>query len=407
MTAEWTSHEQTNSSRRMPRLRRVAFGVTVPSTAQAFLRGQLCWLVAHSWEVHVLVGEAGLGEFAQREGVTKVHVIAADRRPSLRDPVTLLQSWRLLRRIRPSATVMGTPKMGVVGTVAAWMARVPVRIYLVHGHRSEGLVGARRMVMVTLEKVACACATHVVAVSPSLRAVMAREGIAPMAKVTVMGSGSANGVDTRRFTPPTAYEKLSIRRELGLPEVATVLAFVGRLTKDKGIQDLPRIWQDVSSRRTDAWLVIAGTSELTGSEDEAAWNKLRSAPRVLYVGQMADVERIFRASDLLLLLSRREGLGMVALEAASCAVPAVALAATGVVDAVVHGETGVLVPMGATERAEVTQAVTRLMTDVGTRLRMGSQARQRVVAEFQETKVWQHWTTLLESAVAAAERTNT
>src|SRR5260370_15793121 len=88
---------------------------------------------------------------------------------ALRDFVSLVRIWRLLRRLRPTIWNAGTPKAGVLVMRAAWLARVPCRIYTLRGLRVETARGLKRMILFTSERIACACAHRVICVSPSLR----------------------------------------------------------------------------------------------------------------------------------------------------------------------------------------------------------------------------------------------
>jgi glycosyltransferase EpsE len=376
--------------RRRPR---VLYGVTAAVTARAFLPGQLSYLGEQGWEVHLVCGEPGLDNFAATEGIAGNHVVPATRDPSAGDLRTLVGLWRVFRRVRPDVVVVGTPKVGVLGSLAAAAARAPRRIYLLHGYRAEGLTGGRRRLMRALETIACAAATDVVAVSPSLAARLTAESVVPAAKVRVLGAGSANGVDLHRFSRPTETGRSQARRTWGLPDDAHVVASVGRLTRDKGLQTLPSLWGSVSARDPLAWLLVAGHPEPADAADHAALEALAALPRVRLLGQVGDVERVYAAADVLLLLSRREGLGMVALEAAACGVPTVAYAVTGVRDAVLHGRTGNLAPDGDVMGVEA--ALLELLTYPSEARRLGSSGAERVAREFDRERVWQEWAALI------------
>jgi glycosyltransferase involved in cell wall biosynthesis len=380
--------------------RRVLYGVTAPVTAQSFLRGQLSSLASHGWDVHLVCGEQGAEDFARSEDIGEaVHVVRATRDPSLRDPITLFRLFRLMQCLRPAITVMGTPKMGVLGTLAAWAARVPRRIYLVHGYRAQGLTGPKRRIMVWLERLGCAAATEVIAVSPSLRTLLIAERVVVDSKVSVLGAGSANGVDTDRFRPASAAERAQLRKDFQIPAAAAVVCSVGRLTRDKGLPDLLGVWRDVREEHADSWLLVAGAPEPVDEDDREALAALEREPHVRLLGRTANVQDVFRASDINLLLSRREGLGMVALEAAACGVPTVGLAVTGVVDAVVHGETGVL--MDSQDLSAIASGVRTYLLNEDVRRSHATAARSRVDSAFRSETVHDSWCRLLSADAGA------
>ncbi len=378
--------------------RRILFGVTAHVTAYAFLVGQLRHFADQGWDVHLVVGSKDdrLVEFATREGVT-FHVVPASREPRISDVCLLLDLARLMRRLSPDAIVMGTPKMGVFGTLAGALARVSVRVYLMHGLRWQGLVGIKRRVVRALDRVACAAATDVVAVSRSVEAELVRSRLASQGKTSLLGSGSANGVDLARFSVPSSHQRQIIRRDWGIPEHARVVAFIGRLTRDKGLTDLPRLWAEASTRQPDAWLLVVGEEEISDAQDQAAIQQLRGQERTVLLGHLDAVEGAFQAADLHVMLSRREGLGMVALEAAACGVPTVAFEATGVVDAVVDGVTGTIVPRG--DISTMASDVCDLLEDDEHRHLLGRQARSRTKQEFDSLDVWGRWSSFVADRV--------
>ncbi|QIK64957.1 glycosyltransferase family 4 protein [Nocardioides sp. HDW12B] len=365
---------------------RILYGVTAATTARAFLRGQLRYFSDMGWDVRLVCGEGGLEDFAKSEGVSRTYVAPMEREPSRRDPMALLGLWRVVRRCRPKVTVFGTPKMGVLGSIAAFACRVPVRIYVVHGFRAEGLSGPRAFVLRALERVACRMSTSVVSVSPSLRALLVDEGVVSPRKAVVLGAGSANGVDLHRFQPVGEDLRVLIRNELGIPADACVLSFVGRLSGDKGVAELAALWRRLLPDLDNAWLVLAGTHEPSGPDEARTIEHLLRSERVRDVGFTDEVEKIYQASDLMILLSKREGLGMVALEAAACAVPTIGWVATGVVDAVRHGDTGVLIEPG--DQVALQAATRNLLNSIEERHRLGLRGRERVEREFSERDVW-------------------
>lgn len=375
--------------------RRVLFGVTAGVTARAFLRGQLSYLGEQGWDVQLVYGDSGLAEFARAEGISGLHEINASRNPSLRDPLTVVRLWRLMRLVRPEVVVMGTPKMGVLGILASKAAGVPERVYLLHGYRAEGLRGVLQWILQSMERAACSSATHVVAVSHGVVEKLEQDAIVPSGVIKVLGSGSANGVDLARFQPPTKSEVTAARLMTGVPEDARVLAFVGRLTGDKGLTILPSIWASLAERHPNAWLLVAGSPELSGEADAKRYRELAALPRVRFLGHVDRVESVYHASDALLLLSRREGLPTVVLEAAACEVPTVAWRVTGLSDAVVEGETGLLCP--PFDAWYFTDSVSRLLADDATRTRLGERAAARIREEFDQSVVWSRWAGFLES----------
>lgn len=356
------------TDRRAPR---IVLGVT-SSQSLKLLEGFPEHLAGRGWEVHVVSSD---GATSVCSGVTH-HSLNMRREPSpLHDARSMLAWVALLRRLHPDAVVVGTPKAGLLGMVAAFLLRVPVRIYLLHGLRLETETGAKRKVLLTLEKVAARCATVVQAVSPSLRGEAIRHGIADAGHVVVLGSGSSNGVTIREVLP-----REPVRNSLRV-------GFVGRLTEDKGVEVLLRAVVRLRREGSAATLRLVG-----GVESPAYLERLRaiagpdSAEWMELTGHVHDPTPHYASMDVLCLPTRREGFGNVILEAAVQEVPAIASRVTGCVDAVEDGVSGWLFPVddvGAL--AGVLRGIQRDPAQLTSR---GQAARQRAIEKFAQDKVW-------------------
>ncbi|WP_162803012.1 glycosyltransferase [Ornithinimicrobium avium] len=372
----------------------VLWCVTSPVTARAFLRGHLQHMESRGIRTTLVCGDDGtIGEeFPSFEPWT------VDREPSaLADLRAARDLTRILRRLRPDTVVLGTPKAGLLGMLAAVATRVPRRIYVVHGLRYEGFTGWRRRVFQAFEVLVASGATQTVAVSPSVAASL-RSFLPPLPRrrVRVIAHGSADGVDPSRFRPATADESRAVRRRLGLPADKHVVLFVGRLTGDKGLSALVRL-AAVLETRSDTVLVLIGEPEPRTATEEGLVDLLTASPAVRHESRSDEVETWLRAADVLAQPTRREGMPNVILEAQFSGLAVVSCAVTGVVDAVEHDVTGVLVPWG--DDGAFVDAVLDLLADPGRRLSLTQQARSRALARFDQKQVRDCWARfLLEEA---------
>ena len=383
---------------------RILLAVTVPITVRTVLRGQPTFLASRGHEVHIATskGEA-FAEAHSDARVAERHVVPFSRR--LFDPVADLRAMiailRLLRRSRPDVVVAGTPKAGLISMLAARTLGVP-RIYVLHGLRLEGASGLTFRLMRSAEKLACSLADCVAVVGGQLLEKSRELGVVSVEKSFVLGSGSASGIDMRRFRPVGANDRAKMREDAGVPTDSFVVGFVGRLTPDKGLAAIVQAWPVVLSRVPGARLVVVGGIDATGAMEDSLVKTLDELPHVVRLGEVPDPERTLPILDLLVLPSKREGLPTVVLEAAACGIPAVMTDVTGARDAIVDGETGLIVPLGTTAR--LASAVVEL-ADEDTRTRMGVAARTRVRQHFTQTDVCRRYAELYEY-VARSQRAN-
>jgi glycosyltransferase involved in cell wall biosynthesis len=340
-----------------------------------------------------------LEQTAEREGVESVPIpIQRDIAP-LSDLVSLLRLWLLLRRLRPDITEFSTPKAGLLGTLAAMLAGVRTRVYMLRGLKLETCTGWKRQLLLISERAATACSDVVLCNSASLRRKALDLGLAPEAKLQMLGDGSTNGVDAVRFAPGPS----TVRQQLRLPQNARVVGFVGRLTRDKGLPELIEAFDAILQAEPETWLLLVGWFD---ASEDALGRDLRARiaqhPRVVMTGFVADTAPYFRAMDLLVLPTWREGFPNVVLEAAATGIPVVTTACTGSRDAVVPEVTGLLIPAGYPEA--ISEAVLKLLRDRRRCRRMGKAGRAWVLEHFANRRVLDLTTALYKNLLAQAAK---
>jgi glycosyltransferase involved in cell wall biosynthesis len=340
------------------------------------------------FEVTLATGESGgpEGNLLDRAGATTRLVVVPELRRAVNpvfDALALWKLYRLIRRGRYDIVHTHSSKAGILGRVAAWLARTPVIVHTIHGvsfHDRQPPV-VRRMWLV-LERLTARVSDHLISVSSTAVDESVAAGVAPRERFSTIRSGmeldwflDANG------------DGAAARRELGLPAGAPVVGKVARLFPLKGHDELLDAWPAVLARHPDARLLLVGDGILL----EPLRARARSAgvlDSIVFAG-LVPRERIpamLSTMDVLVHTSLREGLPRVLAQALAMGRPCVSFALDGAPEVVLDGETGYLAEPG--DSAGLAEAIARLLSDPGLRARMGAAGRRLVDPAFRaETMV--------------------
>ena len=361
--------------------KRLVVGVTVGMSADLLLRGQLKWFREQGWQVTLIsTPDEQARRAAEREGVELLGIPMARGISPVGDLKGLLAWVRALRKIRPAAVNVGTPKAALLGSIAAWVLRVPRRLYTVRGLRLEGASGILGRILWLMEWATMRAATDVLFVSASLADEAARRGLPIKGKKRLIGLGSSNGVDAEAVQARVGeVDRKELRASLGLEDSDFVVGFVGRINPDKGTDVILR------ASRSDALAEDVKFLMIGSFEDEALRTELEG-PRIRHVDWTDDVWGHLAAMDALCLPTLREGFPNVVLEAGAAGLPVVATRATGAVDSVVEGRTGYLIPIG--DDAALVERLNQLASNRSLAEALGIAGRQRVEGHFRQEQIW-------------------
>jgi glycosyltransferase involved in cell wall biosynthesis len=370
--------------------RKLIHVATVPLQLD-YLRGQVGFMKRMGVEVIVACSPGpGLAEFGAAEQIRTIPVPMNRSFSPAEDIVTMVRLYRLFRKEKPAIVHTHAPKAGLLATVAAWCARVPARVFHVHGLPHVSAEGLNRTLLWWSHRVSCAAAKRVAFVSRSLRSVAIADGVCPVEKSQVLHRGSISGIDALgRFNP----EKMcrSVRAEFcsryGIDPKTVIVGYVGRLAREKGMAELAQAWNIVRKAHDSCCLVVAGDPDQRDPLPAEVLEAFRSDPSVRMLGWIDDLPPLYAAMDVLALPSYREGLGLVLLEAAAMLRPSVASDVAGCQDAVRNDVTGTLVP--ARDASALAGAILRYVCDPALRREHGAAGRAFVLRDFRPEDIWQ------------------
>jgi glycosyltransferase involved in cell wall biosynthesis len=245
------------------------------------------------------------------------------------------------------------------------------------------------MILTLTEKIACFTAHRVVCVSASLRERAIALGLVARSKTVLLGAGSSNGVDPSRFepTPEKAALAASLREKLGIRPNQPVIGFAGRFTRDKGLPELVTAFQSIRKELPGAILILIGDYEDGDPVPKNIRDAIELEAGIRRIEFTSQIELYYLVMNLFVLPTHREGFPNTVLEAQATGLPVITTDATGAVDAVDNGITGLITPVG--DAAKLAEAVLALLSDPIRMQSMGRLGRERIFREFRNETLWE------------------
>jgi glycosyltransferase involved in cell wall biosynthesis len=373
----------------MTRPIRICFMCTHSFTLATLYKGLFPHLIDHGYEIEAIVGDDEYQQFDPRHfGTFKLHVVPMRRMPHpLKDVVALVRIYRLLHAGKFDVVHVSTPKASLLGSIAGRLAGAPV-IFVYRRCVYEMMTGLKRWIFLQNDRITSAFSDVVIPISRQIRDFLLGERITRSDKIRLIGSGSSNGIDVRRFHSDkiSSEETAQLRTSLSIPEGVPVLLFLGRVCSEKGVNLLPEMLDRVRAIHPETVLLVAGPDDARDPASDDALASFSNHPNIRRIGFVANPSPLYALADVFVFPSFFEGFGNVLLEAAAHGRPSVGFDVPGVQEAIAHDETGVLVPKG--DVAAMARAVADFLSDERGRRLMGTQARERVERDFANEVIW-------------------
>lgn len=321
---------------------KICYVATIPLTIESFFIPQLQYLAANGFDVTVVCSD-DLNLQDKLGKSIRFCPIDIPRGISVGGSICALKTLtHFFKKEKFDLIQYSTPNAAFYSSVAAKKAGCKVRNYHLMGLRYLGASGIGRIILKALEKIACHNSTSVECVSKSNMELGIKEGLFPKEKVTVVWNGSTGGVDLSRFDFSKRQQwRTEIRKELGYNSSDFVYGFVGRITKDKGIDELLSAFLDL---KDDGKLLLIGDIEKDNHLDAELLAKAQQNSNIKFHSFVSDIERYYAAIDVLVLPSHREGFGNVVIEAGAVGTPAIVTDIPGPTDTVDSEKTALVVP---------------------------------------------------------------
>lgn len=350
---------------------KVCYVTTLPGTLESFCLKSALYNIEHGgWDVTFICDKDE--SFAERLP-EEIHYIPVDmpRGMNLAGVHAIPQLARIFKKEKFDLVQYATANAGLYSSIAAKIAKVPIRIYTMWGLGYVQLKGFRHLYKEAIEKIICANSTHIQPDSKENLQIAIEQKLFAPEQGTVIGDGSAIGVDFERFDINNKQKwRKEIREMYDIPQDAFVLGYVGMMLRDKGVNELIDAAKLLITEYDRFYLLLTGGTDVKEGIDEDKWLWAKNEDRVIIAGRQNEVEKYYAAMDCFTLPSYHEGFGMVTIEAEAMGVPVIDTDIPGSREAMKDGLTGISVPVKDVQA--LYQAVKRLYMDTSLKEQCGN-----------------------------------
>ncbi len=362
---------------------------TVAISLDFLLKGQLAFLNKEYEVVAVSGKDQHLEKVAYREGVRTESVTMQRSISPLKDLVSLWKLFWLLKKEKPQIVHSITPKAGLLSMIAAKLAGVPVRVHTFTGLIFPTRKGVIQVVLIYMDKLLCYCATNIYPEGKGVKDDLIRYKITNK-PLKVLANGNVNGIDKDYFDPElyNLEDKIELRKKLGILENDFIFIFVGRLVRDKGINELIAAFLklEFNSKKVKLLLVGPFENDLDPLNNETI-KAIEEFNNIITVGFQRDVRPYFAISDALVFPSFREGFPNVVLQAGAMGLPCIVTNINGSNEIIIEGQNGTIIPVK--NESAIYNAMIKLSSDKDYYSVLKSNARKMITSRYEQQVVWE------------------
>lgn len=356
---------------------------TIPTSLETLLKGQLKMLSEYYEVVAVSSPGEKMKVLEEREGVRTVSIPMERRISLVKDFISLLRLIVLFAKERPDMVHSITPKAGLLSMLAAWITRVPVRMHTFTGLVFPTATGKMQKLLIAMDRLTCFCATHINPEGEGVKRDLVNYNITSK-PLHIIANGNVNGIDLEYFdkTPEVVEKACSYKKE-----GTFTFCFVGRMVRDKGINELVHSFLRLYQKDERVRLLLVGPfeKELDPVLPEVEEHILHH-PGICYMGYQNDVRPFLVASDALVFPSYREGFPNVVIQAGAMGLPAIVTDINGCNEIVLPDLNGVIIP--SKDEQALYESMKYFASHPVEVERMAANARPLIASRYEQRIVW-------------------
>lgn len=335
-------------------------------------------------------GKQSIGEkLAQKENIKVIPIEMTREITPIKDIKALYELYKVFKKEKPLIVHSHTPKAGTLAMIAAKIAGVPHRLHDVAGLPLVEAKGIKRKILNIVEKITYCCATKIYPNSFGLQDIIIDNNFTNQKKMKVFGYGSSNGIDTSHFNPILYSEEsnLKLREELSIETSDFVFIFLGRIVKDKGINELVKAFKQLAEKHQQIKLLLVGYYDTSTAELlPETISEIEKNKNIITLEWQDDVRPFLSMSNVLAFPSYREGFPNTVLQANAMKIPSIVADINGCNEIITDGVNGTIVPVKNVEALQ--NAMERLILDTNYYQHLVKNCRTSICEKYEQKDIW-------------------
>jgi glycosyltransferase involved in cell wall biosynthesis len=363
---------------------------TVPMSLKYLLKGQMAFMSKNGFNVTMISSDGQeLNDVIENEKCAHIIIPLSRKITILKDLKATYNLYKLIRKEKPDIVHTHTPKAGIIGMLASYFARVPIRLHTVAGLPLMEAIGFKRIILNFVEKVTYKCSTKVFPNSYGLKKIILKHRFTSDNKIKVIGNGSSNGIDSSYFDPElfSIKDNEDLKTNLGINKTDFVFIFVGRIVSDKGINELVEAFHKICLVKENIKLLLVGPYE---DELDPLQKKtkllINNNENIISVGYQNDVRPYFSISNCLVFPSYREGFPNVVMQSGAMGLCSIVSNINGCNEIIENNKNGLIIPVKNTE--EILDAMLKICSDKNLFMKLKLNSRSLIKKKYERELFW-------------------
>ncbi|UFK97126.1 glycosyltransferase family 4 protein [Kaistella faecalis] len=368
----------------MAGLNKIIRVATVPLSLNILLRNQFKFLSRYYHVIAISSPGKDLVEVGEREAVETKGIEMKRKISIFDDLLSLINLYTYFKKEKPLIVHSITPKAGLLSMIAAKLANVPVRMHTFTGLIFPTSTGAMKHLLIAMDRLLCYCATNIYPEGEGVRKDLLAYNITRK-PLRILANGNVNGIDLDFFKPAlfTPEDKQLLKNQLAILPEDFVFIFIGRLVKDKGINELISALKKIKG--VPVKLLLVGPLEADNGLEPETLREMTDNPNIISVGFQQDVRVFLAIADALVFPSYREGFPNVVMQAGAMELPSIVTDINGSNEIIIHHQNGIVIP--PKNDLILHECMVKIITDSELREKLKQNARSMIADRYQQSVV--------------------